>query len=172
MFILLIYVRYIHISFHIILFSITLHLEKFKISYFCVIIFMCLLYRNPLVFQVKFPDDAYCIAIRKLGSTLKKIPHTFYLKLCLSVERNHPSFLNISPTVGSEWFVNGKVFTSTTAWKVGNPKIWISQENDYLSVSAVMFCKQFLAYSYCAHSWVCFLMLSINIHVGLNIYLC
>ena len=41
---------------------------------------------------------------------------------------------------------NGKVFTSTTAWKP--KKNWFSfSKNAFLSVSAVLFCKQFLAYT-------------------------
>ena len=46
----------------------------------------------------------------------------------------------------SNCYIIGEVFTSTT----GNPKILFFL-NAYLSVSAVMFCIQFLAYSYSAH---------------------
>ena len=45
----------------------------------------------------------------------------------------------------SNWYINGKVFTSTTTWK---PKLFfLLFSNAYLSVSAVMLCKQFLAYT-------------------------
>ena len=40
--------------------------------------------------------------------------------------------------------MNEKVFTSTTAWEP-NKFDFIKKEHAYLSVSAVMFCKQFLA---------------------------
>ena len=32
----------------------------------------------------------------------------------------HPSFVNISPTLVPNWYINGKVFTNTTAWKPKN----------------------------------------------------
>ena len=46
----------------------------------------------------------------------------------------------------TNWYINGKVFTSTTAWE---PKtlILFKKKHAYLSVSAVMFCKQFLAFT-------------------------
>ena len=50
-------------------------------------------------------------------------------------------------------------------------KFHFIKKNAYLSVSAVMFCKQFLAYT--VHiDRSAFIMQSINIQVGLNIYLC
>ena len=33
---------------------------------------------------------------------------------------NHLSFVNISPTLVIDWYINGKVFTSTTTWKLEN----------------------------------------------------
>ena len=48
--------------------------------------------------------------------------HVRILKQCLSVpeKRNHHSFVNICPTLVANWDINGKVFTSTTAWKLKN----------------------------------------------------
>ena len=45
----------------------------------------------------------------------------------------------------------------------------ILKTHAYLNVSAVIFCKQFLAYTVHIDGSVCFLVLSINIQVGLNI---
>ena len=60
---------------------------------------------------------------------------------------------------------------STAAWE---PKklIFFIVNNAHLSVSVLMFCEPFLAYSYCAHWWVCLLVQSMNIHIGLNNYIC
>ena len=55
-------------------------------------------------------------------------------------ERNHPSFVNISPAL----VIDTSMERSSRVLQHGNPKNVFF--NAYLSVSAVMFCKQFLAY--------------------------
>ena len=66
------------------------------------------------------------------------------LSVCPYLEkRNRLCFINVSPTLVANWYINGKVFTSTTAWKTKR-MIFL---NAYLSVFAVVFCKQFLAYT-------------------------
>ena len=150
-----------------------------------------------------------------------------FVSVCLSVhlfvcQRNHPSFVNISPTkvintsverslrvlqhenpniwfsfqkkkgrnwiltfiltcaevlkspwlrqyqsYSSNWYMIGELFTSTTAWEPKKKNFFFFL-NAYLSVSAVMFCEQFLAYTV---QLIGAIMLSINIQVGLNMYL-
>ena len=61
----------------------------------------------------------------------KKVEIEFWLVLkCW----NHPSFVNISPTVVID---TEKVFTSNTAWEY--PKKLFLKEHAYLTASAVMF---------------------------------
>ena len=45
-------------------------------------------------------------------------------------KRNRPAFVNISPTLVHNWYINGKVFMSTTAWKTKN---WFYQKNSKLN---------------------------------------
>ena len=46
-----------------------------------------------------------------------------YIEFPYAEKKNRPGFVNISPDwyQSSNWYVNGKVFTSTTAWE---PKVW------------------------------------------------
>ena len=56
------------------------------------------------------------------------VPTCFHVRIpkpCLSVclypeWRSHHSFVNISPTLVGNWYINGKVFTRTATWKPKN----------------------------------------------------
>ena len=76
--------------------------------------------------------------------------HMRILKSCLSVPRQRKlSSLRQYQSYISNWYIDRKVFTSTTRWTpLPSPK---KKLNTYLSVSAVVFCKQFLAYIDSAH---------------------
>ena len=54
---------------------------------------------------------------------------------------NHLCFVNISPTL-VYWYINGKVFTSTTPWKPRNVKIFQKVRNWILSVPRVSVCRE------------------------------
>ena len=58
---------------------------------------------------------------------------------------NHLSFINISPTLVANWYINGMVFTSTTPWKPKNvkffQKVW-NWRNWILSVPRVSVCRE------------------------------
>ena len=79
----------------------------------------------------------------------------FRNRVCLSVPReNELSYLRRYQSYSSNWYINGKVLTNTTACslKLSLNLNWISLKKKhcyitYLSVSAVMFCNIFLAYT-------------------------
>ena len=91
-------------------------------------------------------------------------------KSCLSVRLpvfhypekiNHPGFVNI---------INGKVSSCITTCKPPPPqKKKLFFKNDYLSVSAVVFVNNV---KLILHTLIGAIILSINIQVGFNIYLC
>ena len=43
-----------------------------------------------------------------------------YSWVSITQKINHPGFVNISPTLVIDSYINGKVFTSTTTWKPNN----------------------------------------------------
>ena len=56
---------------------------------------------------------------KRLNYFFKKFRNWLNWILSVPEKRNCPGFVDISPTVPyiSNWYINGKVFTSTTAWK-------------------------------------------------------
>ena len=74
----------------------------------------------------------------------KKCSIFFHLYFELCEVLDHP--ISQYQSYSSNWYINGKVFTSTMEWKPKN-LILLRKKHAYLSFSAIMFCKQFLAYS-------------------------
>ena len=81
------------------------------------------------------------------------------VSVCLSIcpypeKRNHHSLVNMSPTL----VIDTSMERPSRVLQHGNPKIWFSckKKHVYLSVSAVIFHKQFLAYTvhidWCYHA--------------------
>ena len=72
--------------------------------------------------------------------------HMRILKSCLSVprEKKLPYILQYQSYI-SNWYINGKVVTSSLSWEFKN--LILIRKNALLSVSAVMFYKQCLAYA-------------------------
>ena len=56
-------------------------------------------------------------------------------EICLLTNSwNHLSFVNISPTLVANWYINGKVFTSTTPWKHKNLNFFSKKFEFWLAV--------------------------------------
>ena len=103
-------------------------------------------------FSLRVSSDRQLTTNFELWVEIFCVPTCFHVRIpkpCLSVcpypeKRNHLSFVNISPTL----VIDTSMERSSRALQHGNQNNMIFlRKNAYLSVSAVMFCKQFLAYA-------------------------
>ena len=106
--------------------------------------------KSPLLRQYQSYSSNWCIHNLHEYYSMKTLKFDFFFSKKDEIEFwkvpkcwNHPSFVNISPTV----VIGTWLERFSRVIQHGNPKKYIYFFNAYLSVSAVMFCKQFLAYA-------------------------
>ena len=72
------------------------------------------------------------------------VPTCFHMRIpkpCLSVRTPRKEIADISPTL----VIDTSMERSSRVLQHGNQKIWFYKKKNWLNVSAIMFCKQFLA---------------------------
>ena len=147
-------------SFYIIDLIIYCELPKYDYNFIIVS-----LYSVPLLWIPSFGEayrDRRLTINFELWVEIFCVPTCFHVRIpkpSLSVcpyheKRNHLSFVNISPTL----VIDTSMESSSRVLQHENLKNWSSlKKNTYLNVSAVMYCKQFLAYT---------------VHIDRSVFLC
>ena len=84
-------------------------------------------YNNGNVFMSSY----YSMETQKFDFFVKKVRNWILSILWVFITQkiNHPGFVNISPTLVIDSYINGKVFMSTTTWKPNNLNFFKNVQN-------------------------------------------